>query len=157
MPLLLVQFAPAEKNYSGELGQTGFERRNFVKQAFYLCRHCGNLAVMLNNSGVNPKCCGQDMERLEPERREGAGEKHAPVWTEEKGKVEVTVGAAEHPMTEEHFIEWIVLEGEKTAQYAHLKPGDAPRAIFALSEGDEAKAVYAICNQHGLWRDERCQ
>lgn len=128
-----------------------------MKQEFYLCRHCGNLASLLEDRGAKLYCCGQPMERLEPEHREGAGEKHAPVWKEENGKVEVTVGAVEHPMTEEHWIELIVLESEKTVQYAHLTHTDAPRAVFALSEGDRVKAVYAFCNQHELWRDEKCQ
>ena len=33
-----------------------------------------------------------------------------------------------------------------------LHPGDKPEASFALSQGDEAQAVYAYCNLHGLWK-----
>lgn len=128
-----------------------------MKQGLYLCQHCGNLAALLEDRGAKLYCCGQPMERLAPEKGMGAAEKHAPIWSEEDGKVTVTVGTAEHPMTEEHFIEWIVLESEKMVQYARLTPSDAPRAVFALGEGDRVKAVYAVCNQHGLWRDERCQ
>ena len=62
-------------------------------------------------------------------------------------------GAVEHPMTEEHYIEWICLETEHGIQYAHLDPDDEPRAKFALCEGDEVRAVYAFCNQHDLWRN----
>ena len=67
--------------------------------------------------------------------------------------VHVTVGAVEHPMTKEHYIEWVCLETEHGIQYAHLDPDDEPRAKFALCEGDEVRAVYAFCNQHDLWRN----
>ena len=56
-------------------------------------------------------------------------------------------------MIREHYIEWICLESEHGIQYAHLDPGDEPRAKFALCEGDEVRAVYAFCNQHDLWRN----
>ena len=28
---------------------------------FYICRHCGNLVGMVNDSGVPLVCCGQKM------------------------------------------------------------------------------------------------
>ena len=33
-----------------------------------------------------------------------------------------------------------------------LNPGDAPKAVFAITEGDTVEAVYAYCNLHGLWK-----
>ena len=70
----------------------------------------------------------------------------------EGNTVHVTVGSVEHPMTDEHFIEWICLETEHGIQYAHLDPNDKPKAKFALCEGDEVRAAWAFCNQHSLWR-----
>ena len=63
-----------------------------------------------------------------------------------------TVGAVEHPMLPEHFIEWIVLETQQGSQIKHLKPGEKPQAVFALAEGDQTVAAYAYCNLHGLWK-----
>ena len=83
---------------------------------------------------------------------DGPAEKHIPVYNVDGGTVHVTVGAVEHPMTEEHYIEWICLETEHVIQYAYLNPGDKPKAKFAYCQGDEVRAVYAFCNQHSLWK-----
>ena len=66
--------------------------------------------------------------------------------------VHVTVGSVEHPMTQEHDIEWVCLETEHGIQYAHRGPDDQPMAKFAIYNGDEVRAVYAFCNQYNLWR-----
>ncbi|WP_368273483.1 desulfoferrodoxin family protein, partial [Enterocloster bolteae] len=39
-------------------------------------------------------------------------------------------------------------------QRKELQPGQKPQAEFMLCEGDEAEAVYAYCNLHGLWKAE---
>ena len=31
-------------------------------------------------------------------------------------------------------------------------PGDEPKAVFALVDGDKAVEAYAYCNLHGLWK-----
>lgn len=123
-----------------------------MKQQFYICRHCGNLIAMLQNSGVPVFCCGEQMRELKPGTTEASQEKHIPVYTVEGRTVHVAVGSAPHPMTEAHYIAWICLETEKGLQYAHLKPGEEPKATFPLCEGDKVEAVYAFCNQHDLWR-----
>uniref|UniRef100_UPI0025D1C1F8 desulfoferrodoxin family protein n=1 Tax=uncultured Oscillibacter sp. TaxID=876091 RepID=UPI0025D1C1F8 len=58
------------------------------------------------------------------------------------------------PMTAEHFIQWVVVETERDALIHWFHPGEEPRAVFALAEGQQAKAVYAYCNLHGLWKAE---
>ena len=123
-----------------------------MKQKFFICRHCGNLIALLRDKGVPVYCCGEPMEPLLPGQAEGSGEKHIPVVQQQDGKVQVSVGAAEHPMTREHYIEWICLETERGIQYAHLNPEDKPRAEFPLCPGDAVRSVYAFCNQHDLWR-----
>lgn len=106
---------------------------------------------MLRDKGVPVYCCREKMHEITPGTTEASGEKHIPVYRMEDSIVHVTVGSVEHPMTEEHYIEWICLETERGVQYAHLEPDDEPRAKFALCEGDEVRAVYAFCNQHELW------
>lgn len=125
-----------------------------MKQKFFTCRHCGNIVAMIRDVGVPLYCCGEKMTPLDPATASGAGEKHAPVYHREGDVVHVSVGAVEHPMTEEHFIEWVCLESEHGIQYAHLRPGDKPRAKFALCPGDDVREVWAFCNQHELWRDQ---
>ena len=123
-----------------------------MKQTFYACRHCGNIMAMIRDGGVRVQCCGEKMHRLEPGATEGSGEKHIPVYKLEGNNVHVTVGSVEHPMTQEHFIQWICLDTEHGIQYAHLKPTDKPQAKFAICDGDEVREVFAFCNQHNLWK-----
>ena len=98
-------------------------------------------------------CCGEKMSEITPGTTEASTEKHIPVYETEGNTVHVTVGSVEHPMIREHYIEWICLESEHGIQYAHLDPGDEPRAKFALCDGDKVRAVYAFCNQHDRWRN----
>ena len=119
---------------------------------FYYCEDCGNIVVMLRNSGVPFVCCGQKMIELIPGTVVASREKHIPVYRVENQQVFVTVGAVQHPMAEEHFIEWIALQTRRGSQCVKLQPGELPKASFALLEGDEVEAVYAYCNLHGLWK-----
>ena len=87
-----------------------------------------------------------------PNTTDAAGEKHVPVIKQNGQMVTVTVGSVEHPMLDVHYIEWIVLQTKNGVQRAELKPGDAPKAVFALVPGDEVEAAYAYCNLHSLWK-----
>lgn len=118
---------------------------------FYICGHCGNLVGMVKDAGVPLMCCGQKMTYLEPNTVEASGEKHIPAVTVDGDKLIVNVGSVDHPMLPEHFIEWVYVETEAGGQRKALKPGDAPNVTFALGD-DKAKAVYAYCNLHGLWK-----
>ena len=121
---------------------------------FYVCEGCGKIAAIIKASACPTKCCGEPMKEMVPGTSDGAKEKHVPVIKTEGLKVTVEVGSVAHPMTQEHFIEWIVLETKEGRQRKALKPGDAPKAVFALTEGDEAVSALAFCNLHGLWQAE---
>lgn len=121
---------------------------------FYVCEHCGNIIAYAKNKGVPVMCCGEKMSELVPGSVDAATEKHVPVILVEGNKVTVTVGEVEHPMAEEHFIEWIALETQEGNQRKELKPGSKPQAVFMLAETDKAVAAYAYCNLHGLWKAE---
>lgn len=119
---------------------------------FFVCEHCGNMIEMIKDSGVSVMCCGQKMKELIPGTTDAAVEKHVPVVTVDGSKVTVVVGEVEHPMLDEHYIEWIVIETTTGAQKKVLKPGQAPKAEFVLAEGEALVATYAYCNLHGLWQ-----
>lgn len=123
-----------------------------MEQRFYICEHCGNMIAMVKDKGVPVMCCGQKMTELVPGTSDGAAEKHVPVYTVEGNLVTVTVGEVEHPMVDVHYIEWISIQTKQGNQRKALKPGDAPKAVFAICEGDEVEAVYAYCNLHSLWK-----
>ena len=74
---------------------------------FYICKHCGNIIAYVHSSGVPVVCCGEPMQEIIPGTTDGALEKHVPVIEVEGNKVTVRVGAVEHPMLPEHYIEWI--------------------------------------------------
>lgn len=120
---------------------------------FYICRHCGNLVATIHNAGVPLFCCGQKMEELVPNTVEASGEKHVPAAIVEGSTVTVNVGSVDHPMVDEHYIEWVYLKTENGGQRKNLKPGDAPNVTFYLGQ-DKGIAVYAYCNLHGLWKTE---
>ena len=123
------------------------------KQKFYLCRHCGKLITMVHDAGVPVVCCGEKMQELVPNTVEASGEKHLPVVHAEDGAVHVNVGAVDHPMAEEHHIEWVYLQTENGGQLKQLQPGAKPSVTFSVG-GDKPIAVYAYCNLHGLWMTE---
>ncbi|MBQ7464259.1 MAG: desulfoferrodoxin Dfx [Lachnospiraceae bacterium] len=121
---------------------------------FYRCEHCKNIIMKLNDSGVPVVCCGEPMKELVPGATDGALEKHVPAVSFEGNTVTVKVGEAEHPMLEEHFIQFVVLETSNGFQTKYLKPGEKPEAVFVLPDGEKAVAVYEYCNLHGLWVKE---
>lgn len=122
-----------------------------AEKKFYVCKHCGNMIGMIHNAGVPMMCCGEKMAELVPNTVDAAQEKHVPAFKVEGNIVKVQVGSVEHPMAEEHYIQWIYLETEQGGQRKVLKPGVKPVAEFALTDGDKAVAVYEYCNLHGLW------
>ena len=121
---------------------------------FFRCDHCGNFVGVINDAGVPMMCCGQKMTEVVAGTTDAAVEKHVPVVTVDGNIVKAVVGSVEHPMIEEHYIEWIALETEKGVQRKTLKAGDAPAAEFALTADDKVVAAYAYCNLQGLWKSE---
>ena len=121
-----------------------------MKEKFYICSHCGNLVGMIKNAGVPIICCGEKMQALVPNTVDASGEKHLPVVKIDGDTVTVSVGSIEHPMVEEHFIEWIFVQTKNGGQRKTLSAGEKPVATFCLAN-DEVIAVYAYCNIHGLW------
>ena len=125
-----------------------------MKRKFLLCRRCGNLIEMINDSGVTPICCGTDMNELTPNSVEAATEKHIPVVEIDGNIARVTIGSTLHPMEEAHYIEWMYLETSIGIKRVKLNPKEEPIASFALLEEETVVAAYAYCNLHGLWIKE---
>ncbi len=119
---------------------------------FYKCVRCGNIAIKLYDRKAPLFCCGEKMVELTANTEDAATEKHVPAVTVDGAKVDVVVGSVEHPMMENHFITMVVLETKKGYQVVELTAEDAPRATFAVAEGDAPVAVYEYCNLHGLWK-----
>ena len=119
---------------------------------FYKCEKCGKILEQIQTSKCEMvECCHQPMTIMTANTSDGAKEKHVPVVEQNGNLVTVTVGSIEHPMMEEHYIQWIVLETEGGNQKKYLKPGEKPQAVFAVTEGERVLAAYEYCNLHGLW------
>ena len=125
-----------------------------MEMKFYRCAHCGQIVAFIKKTGVPVICCGEPMQEIIPGTADASLEKHVPVVEVRENKVFVTVGSVEHPMTEEHYIEWVALCTKLGNQRKLLKPGDKPQVCFSMCDGDEVEAVYAYCNLHSLWKNQ---
>ena len=116
----------------------------------YKCDVCGNIVEVLNVGGGELVCCKQPMRLLKENTTDAATEKHVPVIEKTANGYIVKVGSVAHPMTEEHYIQWISLCADGVTHRKFLKPGEKPEAEFCVA----AKTVTAheYCNLHGLWK-----
>ncbi|MDP4094977.1 MAG: desulfoferrodoxin family protein [Bacillota bacterium] len=119
--------------------------------SFYKCEVCGNMVGKIKNGGGQLVCCGKPMTELKANTTEASLEKHIPVAVRSNGKINVQVGSVIHPMTPEHYIEWIAVVSDEGTERISLSPSDEPKAVFTDRKNAE---VYAYCNLHGLWKAE---
>ena len=123
------------------------------KQRFFICNHCNNLIGLIDDKGIPMVCCGYRVTELIPNTVDASGEKHLPEVIVSGDKIKVKVGSVPHPMTDEHYIQFIYVETEHGGQRKCLKPGDEPNGEFCFVN-DKPVAVYEYCNLHGLWKTE---
>ncbi len=123
------------------------------KIRFFKCMHCGNIVGVIHNTGVPMMCCGEEMTELVPGTADASREKHVPVVTLAGNTVKVSVGETEHPMVEDHFIQWVYLQTDRGGQRKCLRPNEKPQVTFALCD-EKPLAVYEYCNLHGLWKTD---
>ena len=118
----------------------------------YKCMLCGNIVEVFHEAEADLFCCGEKMKLQEEKVADAGTEKHVPYIEKVDEGYRVRVGEnTEHPMTEEHYIEWIEVIADNKIYRDHLKPGDKPEALFKV----EACKVIAreYCNIHGLWKN----
>jgi superoxide reductase len=116
----------------------------------YKCEVCGNIVEVLHGGDGALICCGKPMRLFRENTTDAAKEKHVPVIEKMAGGYKVQVGSVPHPMTAEHWIEWIELLADGAAYRKFLEPGDAPEATFAIAATNVTAREY--CNLHGLWK-----
>ena len=121
------------------------------RNEIYKCAVCGNVVEVLRCGEGELVCCGKPMMLMTENTSDGAKEKHVPVVEKIEGGYKVTVGSIDHPMSKEHYIEWIELR-TKCGKLMRkcLKPDDKPMAQF-MTDATEVFAR-AYCNLHGLWK-----
>lgn len=118
---------------------------------FYRCDVCKNILWSMEDSGVNPVCCGQNMTVLHANTQDAAVEKHVPSIERDGTILKVQIGEAVHPMVPEHYIQWIFIVQGSKVQCVKLTPNDTPHAVF-ITDSTGPITVYEYCNLHGLWK-----
>ena len=117
----------------------------------YKCEVCGNIVELVHVGGGELVCCGQPMNLQEEKSGDEGTEKHKPIIVKSEKGTTIKVGSIDHPMDEDHYIEWIeVLVGDKVLK-KYLSVGDKPE--FTLCDV-EVKSARAYCNKHGLWKSD---
>jgi superoxide reductase len=108
---------------------------------------------LIVDKGAPLSCCGEAMKEVVPNTVEASREKHLPVVAFTGGALSVSIGQVEHPMSDEHRIEFVYVETENGGLRRSLNAGDKPFLSVAL-EDESPVAVYAYCNLHGLWKTD---
>ena len=122
------------------------------KLEIYKCNICGNTVQVLLNGMGELVCCGEPMEKLEAQTENTElAEKHTPKI--EKNEHHIMVTLKHHPMTKEHYIQFIQAYSEdKSKVYLkYLKPEDV--AELDITDLGEKISAIELCNIHGLWRN----
>lgn len=122
-----------------------------MEKNFYYCEKCGNIITFMGEKKNDVVCCEEAMKELVPGSIDASLEKHVPAIYDNDENIVVVVGEVTHPMEEDHYIEWIMLESKEETLITYLKPGDEPKAVYPYIKGS---TVYAYCNKHGLWKKE---
>ncbi len=96
---------------------------------------------------------GDTEKALKELTADGPTEKHVPYIEEKEDGYYVRIGENDnHPMTEEHWIEFIELIIDGSRVYRHyLSPSDKPETFFKVEKGSNVIAR-EYCNLHGLWK-----
>ncbi len=115
----------------------------------YKCEICGNIVEVLHAGAGELVCCGQPMNLMQEKKEDEGNEKHVPVIEKTDKGIKVKVGSVEHPMENNHYIEWIEVVSRNTRQKIFLKPEQKPEAEFEV-DGELQARCY--CNIHGLWK-----
>jgi superoxide reductase len=117
----------------------------------YKCNVCGNIVEILHAGVGGLVCCGEPMNLMEEKTEDSSVEKHVPYIEKTSNGVLIKVGQSQdHPMIDEHYIEWIQIIADGASYRKFLKPGDKPQAEFEI-KADKIEAR-EYCNVHGLWK-----
>ncbi len=122
------------------------------KLEMYKCEICGNFVEVVFAGAAELVCCNEPMKLQKANTTDAAGEKHVPFFIKKDDELEIKIGSIEHPMTPEHYIQFIevVSADERYVKRKYLNPSEKPS--FTLKGYDIGKlTAREFCNLHGLW------
>lgn len=105
---------------------------------FYFCDECNNLVALILEGKGDLVCCGKEMVLLKANTTDASKEKHVPVVKRESGRLVVKIGSVPHPMTSDHYIQWIAIHSEEDLRISRLHPGDTPGKEYNIYSEDES-------------------
>lgn len=119
----------------------------------YKCNVCGNFVEVVLPGDGELVCCGQPMEKMQEQTKteEMLNEKHVPVVSKNGSELEVRVGSVPHPMTEEHYIQFIEVNSidKRYVKRKYLYPNEEP--VLKYKCNCVKVEARELCNIHGLW------
>jgi len=121
-----------------------------IKMEVYKCMKCGNIVEVLHQGNGDLICCEEKMILVDANTVEASKEKHIPFIEEKENENIIRIGETPHPMTNDHYIEWIEVMTDRENIKIFLSPGD--KAEISLHKRYNIVSVRAYCNLHGLWR-----
>jgi len=121
-----------------------------IKMEVYKCMKCGNIVEVLHQGNGDLMCCGEKMILIDANTVEASKEKHIPFIEERENENIIRIGETPHPMTSDHYIEWMEVMTDRENIKTFFSPGD--KAEISLHKRFNIVSARAYCNQHGLWR-----
>jgi len=121
------------------------------KNEVYKCIVCGNIIEVLHAGGGELVCCNKPMIFQKENTVDASVEKHIPIIEKTENSIKVIVGEIEHPMSNDHHIEWIEILVDGKSYRKFLKVGDIPQVKFHINGKNIIARAY--CNLHGLWKN----
>lgn len=122
----------------------------------YKCEICGNIVEVIQEGAGELVCCGEPMQKAETKHQEEMiNEKHIPALKKyDDNKWSVVIGNETHPMTNEHYIQFIeaVSSDGKYMKRVYLKPNE--KAELELDCICNNMIAREYCNIHGLFEAE---
>lgn len=125
---------------SGCLPQNAKDVGNLRKTKFYICPYCGSILYGVGECQII--CCGKPLAPSEPKE---ADVEHSIKISEVENDfyIEFT-----HPMTKEHFINFVTYVGVDRVLTVRLYPEQASTVRFSRMYWGK---LYYYCNKHGLF------
>jgi superoxide reductase len=121
-----------------------------IKTKIFKCLKCNNIIEKINNIDSIVACCDKKMIEIKERSVEASTEKHIPIIKKVENGIQIIVGEIEHPMKEDHYIEWIDLINDNKVIRTYLSPNDKPVINLNIEYSEKLEAK-AYCNLHGLW------
>ncbi len=139
--LSVVLGADIENLLAGDLAANRPDTGNLRHLTFYVCPSCGNILTGKGKEGVT--CCGR---KLTPARPNPNMENHDIAIQTLGDEYYVSI---DHEMTKGHHITFIACVGGDRFLLIRLYPEQDCAAHIPMMPG--CRALYAYCNQHGLF------